>query len=337
MKPTLALAFLLLGGCGTMPTDQAAESAAQPVTTANPESMEESDGSETPDLCPNDPEKLIPGICGCNVADTDADRDGTPDCLDDCPDDPNKTTLELCGCGVPDTDVDGDDTPDCLDLCPNHPEKTEPGLCGCGQPENGIDTDADGVPDCVDQCPLDPIKIVPGICGCGTDDLDLDRDGFPDLCFDNCAFTFNPDQLDSDSDGLGDTCDPFPVGSGDVFSFLTPDETELFLLFVDRLNADIDSLVDSALSLALMELGSRGLGGGSLACGLECDAEQTRIEAKREGTAISAIDAAASRIDLTLGLFERQEIDAFNCENYPNHSLACGTLFTCTIGGPPCD
>ena len=106
------------------------------------------------------------------------------------------------------------------------------GLCGCGQPENGIDSDADGVPDCLDGCPLDPIKIAPGICRCGLDDLDLDRDGFADLCLDNCPFTFNPSQLDSDSDGLGDSCDPFPVGSGDVFSFLTPDETELFLIFV---------------------------------------------------------------------------------------------------------
>lgn len=232
-----------------------------------------------------------------------------------------------------------------LDECPNDPGKIEPGLCGCGQPDTGNDTDADGVPDCVDLCPLDPIKIAPGICGCGIDDLDLDRDGFPDLCLDNCPFTFNPSQLDSDLDGLGDVCDPFPAGSGDVFSFLTPDETELFLIFVARLNADIDSFVDSELALALFDLGSRGFFCSSLVCNEECDAEQSRISLKRDGTALSAIDAAASfGINLILGLAERQEIDDFNCQNYPNKSFDCtralecglGSIL-CTVGGFPCD
>ncbi|MEY4831183.1 MAG: hypothetical protein RLZZ562_2979, partial [Planctomycetota bacterium] len=37
------------------------------------------------DLCPNDPNKLRPGQCGCGVADTDTDSDGTADCNDGCP------------------------------------------------------------------------------------------------------------------------------------------------------------------------------------------------------------------------------------------------------------
>ncbi len=37
------------------------------------------------DLCPNDPNKLRPGQCGCGVADTDTDSDGTLDCNDGCP------------------------------------------------------------------------------------------------------------------------------------------------------------------------------------------------------------------------------------------------------------
>ena len=59
-----------------------------------------------------------------------------PDALvDDCPDDPEKLDPGVCGCGVPDTDRDGDDAADCIDPCPDDPSKTEPLECGCGQPE----------------------------------------------------------------------------------------------------------------------------------------------------------------------------------------------------------
>lgn len=54
------------------------------------------------DLCPTDPNKTAPGVCGCGIPDTDTDGDGTPDCHDQCPNDPNKTTPGSCGCGVPD-------------------------------------------------------------------------------------------------------------------------------------------------------------------------------------------------------------------------------------------
>ena len=38
------------------------------------------------DGCPNDPAKTDPGLCGCGVADTDSDDDGTADCEDPTPD-----------------------------------------------------------------------------------------------------------------------------------------------------------------------------------------------------------------------------------------------------------
>lgn len=52
--------------------------------------------------------------------------------VDDCPDDPAKTEPGICGCGVADTDTDGDGSADCVDLCPDDPAKTEPLECGCG-------------------------------------------------------------------------------------------------------------------------------------------------------------------------------------------------------------
>ena len=42
---------------------------------------------------------------------------------------------------------------------------------------------------------------------------DTDEDGIPDK-EDNCSFDQNPDQLDLDADGLGDTCDPDVDGDG---------------------------------------------------------------------------------------------------------------------------
>ena len=135
------------------------------------------------DLCPYDPNKTEPGICGCGVADTDTDGDGTADCKDNCPNDPAKTEPGICGCGVSDTDTDGDGLADCKDQCPTDSNKTEPGICGCGVSDT--DTDGDGTADCKDQCLNDPAKTEPGICGCGISDADTDGDGTAD-CKDQC-------------------------------------------------------------------------------------------------------------------------------------------------------
>ncbi len=48
------------------------------------------------DECPDDPDKIAPGICGCGVPDTDSDGGGTPDCIDGCPDDPSTTDPAEC-------------------------------------------------------------------------------------------------------------------------------------------------------------------------------------------------------------------------------------------------
>ncbi len=67
------------------------------------------------DLCPDDPNKIAPGQCGCGVSDGDSDSDGTADCNDLCPLDPAKTAPGACGCGVADIDSDSDGIADCND------------------------------------------------------------------------------------------------------------------------------------------------------------------------------------------------------------------------------
>lgn len=150
----------------------------------------DSDGdgvTDDEDDCPADPDKIVPGQCGCGTPDTDSDGDGVADCQDDCPDDPDKVDAGICGCGSTDLDSDNDNIYDCEDGCPNDYDKIEPGDCGCGASD--IDSDLDGIADCNDGCPLDGSKTSPGICGCGALDTDSDGDGIVD-CED--AYPYDP-------------------------------------------------------------------------------------------------------------------------------------------------
>ena len=157
---------------------------------------DDSGAADSPDLCPDDPNKTGPGVCGCSVADDDLNNNTIPDCFDQemdlCPEDPAKTLPGVCGCGIADEDTDGDTLPDCLaeqfDLCPEDPAKTLPGVCGCGVADE--DTDGDTLPDCLDACPEDPNKTSQGFCGCGVVDsaeniVDSDGDGVIN-CLDYC-------------------------------------------------------------------------------------------------------------------------------------------------------
>ena len=146
------------------------------------------DSAEEIDLCPNDPGKTAPGVCGCGIADEDSDGDGALDCFDTCESDPEKQYPGICGCGMPDSDENQNGIADCLedkiDMCPDDDDKDLPGICGCGVADT--DSDDDKIVDCLDKCPEDPAKDNPGICGCGKPDDDTDGDGIPD-CLDECA------------------------------------------------------------------------------------------------------------------------------------------------------
>lgn len=150
------------------------------------------------DLCPEDPDKIRPGACGCGTPDLDTSGDGLPDCFDACPDDPAKTSPGCSGCGFVDSDGDGDGSPDCFDACPDDATKSAPGACGCGIAD--IDTDGDGTLDCRDSCPEDPVKTLAGACGCGVSDDDSDSDTTPD-CLDFCAL--DPDKVEPGECGCG--------------------------------------------------------------------------------------------------------------------------------------
>lgn len=166
------------------------------------------------DSCPNDSAKLYAGTCGCGIADTDSDRDGTPDCIDVCASDSTKIAGGVCGCGVPDVDPDGDGTMSCIDLCPLDGTKTAPGACGCGNADT--DSDGDGTPNCQDSCSSDAKKTTPGACGCGIVEVDSDKDGTMD-CQDQCSTSAlkttpgvcgcNVADTDTDNDGYPDCID----------------------------------------------------------------------------------------------------------------------------------
>ena len=174
----------------------------------------DSDGDGTPDPfdgCPEDPQKITPGDCGCGLPDVDTDGDGTADCVDDCPTDPTKTAPGDCGCGLPDTDSDGDGAADCIDPCIHDPGDDADGDSYCADVDNcpgeanqaQTDSDFDGDGDYCDPCPLDPAN-------------DLDADG---ICLpnDNCPVASNPAQTDTDLDLVGDACDMCPLDPDNDF------------------------------------------------------------------------------------------------------------------------
>lgn len=73
-------------------------------------------------------------VCQGNDASGDTDGDGLCDDGDGCPADPAKSAPVACGCGVADTDANGNGTPDCLDAAAPPPPapQTTGGCCAAG-------------------------------------------------------------------------------------------------------------------------------------------------------------------------------------------------------------
>lgn len=112
------------------------------------------------DNCPDDPDKTEPGVCGCGVADTDTDEDGTPDCNDECTNDAGNDVDDDGICG------DGDNCPDI-----SNSDQADNDNDGLGDVCDD-DDDNDGVPDEEDNC----------MFVANEDQADEDNDGEGDAC-----------------------------------------------------------------------------------------------------------------------------------------------------------
>lgn len=157
------------------------------------------------------------------VVDTDLDKDGITNKLDNCPLNANPDQKDIDNDGLgdicdvsDDRDDDNDGIINSIDNCPinsNGDQKDKDG--------NGIgdvcdisdDIDNDGVINSLDNCPVNS----------NTNQSDKDKDGIGDICdpsdnrdqdndsvldvSDNCPSISNPNQLDTDKDGTGDVCD----------------------------------------------------------------------------------------------------------------------------------
>ena len=91
---------------------------------------------------------------------------------------------------------------------------------------------------------VNPVPLSVGVY-MGVSGPDGDLDGIADAV-DNCAGTFNPDQLDSDGDGIGDACDICPNGDDtqDADADGVPDACDLCPGGPDSLDSDGDGVPD---------------------------------------------------------------------------------------------
>ncbi len=128
----------------------------------------------------------MPGICGCGVADSDIDQDGTPDCNDVCPNDAAKDTdVGQCDCGVAETDTDLDGTANCIDLDDDNDglvdsleDINQNSIVDEGETDpNNPDSDNDGLNDGLEVNILGTDPVLTDSDGNGTPDGDEDNDG----------------------------------------------------------------------------------------------------------------------------------------------------------------
>ncbi|MGA1842166.1 MAG: putative metal-binding motif-containing protein [bacterium] len=125
------------------------------IATSKPEGYVSSAG----DSCPDDPNKTEPGICGCGVADIDADQDGSYECQGDCDETDNTVypgATEICD--GKDNDCDGtvpadeaDEDGDGVRICEGDCDDTDADINpAAAEVYDGIDNDCKDGPD--DHC-----------------------------------------------------------------------------------------------------------------------------------------------------------------------------------------
>jgi len=131
-----------------------------------------------------------------------------------------------------------------------------------------------------------------------------------------------------------DSCDE-PTAScvpqfiaGDIFSFLTVQETELFRALTNQANDEITRWHQDGLRAIAVELARRGLSsGGSLAMQLGCEADQQAVEMRRTATWQVLDDPLGLSFQTLFFLDVTEEVDQWNCQRYPDPS--CSVLRTC--------
>jgi hypothetical protein len=224
----------LLLGSDCIPIFQFINNVSNPILIDDddPACVDDIDDDGVPDCedgCPEDPDKVEPGECGCDFIERDGDNDGVCDDLDECPG------------GNDLSDFDDDDVPDDCDNCPGvfNPEQFDSdeigigdacvlcgdtcldandGACDDGGPGSDFDL-CDLGTDCSD-CGLRSASGDESICD---DGLDNDRDSLIDCEDIDCRFDFGAgclegvcdDGEDNDDDGLidcvDDDCEDAPV------------------------------------------------------------------------------------------------------------------------------
>lgn len=115
-----------------------------------------------------------------------------------------------------------------------------------------------------------------------------------------------------------------PFVAGDLFSFLSPEATEVFRSSVSVSVADIERAIAAELGAAVHDLISRGLGNSTLMFQTECRYAKDEVRLKRSATrqALRDVESVLGERVFPLEGSELNELRDYNCSRYPNRSFS---------------